>query len=64
MNLTQRRNALVGAMVIAIARRSMQQRFGGRSSTLPYFVLGLVAVFAVVVWRRRLAQPTLVDSEI
>ena len=55
---------MVGAMVIASARRSMQQRFGGRSSTLPYFVLGLFAVFAVVVWRRRLAQPTLVDSEI
>ena len=65
MNLTQRRNAIVGAMVIAMARRAVQQRFGNRSSTWPYFALGVFAVFAVGVWRRRrISQPTLAGGEI
>ena len=58
MNLTRTRNALVGSLVIAIARRQFQRQFGGRSPVWPFFVLGLVGVLALVVWRRRRSQPT------
>ena len=57
MNLTRSRNALVGSLVIALARRGIRRRFGGAPALWPYFILGLVGVFALVVWRRRRSQP-------
>ena len=57
MNITRTRNALVGSLVMAIARRSIQRRFGGRPPVWPFFVFGLAGVFALVVWRRRRVLP-------
>jgi MYXO-CTERM domain-containing protein len=60
LSVTRTRNALVGSIVIALVRRSIRQRMGGRAPVWPYFVVGLVGVLALVVWRRRRTQPVLV----
>ncbi len=56
MQIKRTRNALVGSLVIGLARRSLRRKFGGRRSSAPawpFFVLGVLTVFAVVAWRRR-----------
>lgn len=63
MSITRTRNAVVGSIVIALARRSIRQRMGSRAPVWPYFLLGLVGVFALVVWRRRRIQPSLGPGE-
>ena len=57
MSLMQRRNAMVGWLVIAVLRRSLRRRFGGSSPVWPFFLIGLVGVFGLVVWRRRRCLP-------
>ncbi|MGI9659563.1 MAG: hypothetical protein ACR2OD_11690 [Gaiellaceae bacterium] len=57
MNLTRTRNAMIGSLVVAVARRSLQRRFGGRPPVWPFFLFGVIGVFTLVVWRRRRSQP-------
>jgi hypothetical protein len=66
MQIKRTRNALVGSLVISIARRSVRRRLGGGSSgpAWPFFIFGVMTVFGVVVWRRRNACPAVGADEL